>query len=938
MDRSVVNVGSIFLVPSVDWPQNLQEKQKLYPHLPTLAQIGVDINILNNDGGVPALVHNRDKGKPLLFVYTPSYYLELSASTRDDSYSIERISPLNLEEHEQLAQGALLLHATLWHICMQAKDIPHSQSNHQSVIETAWCQLKQQEHKTIPQEVPSAVTPVPAYEDYLNAVNALIDVLCRLEHDKSKLASATSYVGNVSSQARRKAIEMLREGKSTNRHLLQVLVDHTYQPYQCSTVELLDRALTVPDILLVQGAPGTGRTHTIVEFIRQCAAHKQRVLVTAKTQTAIARLLERLPDELNTIYLGPQEHSASAAHSQQMSVQVRDVQERLLQKTEDQAQQFARLVTFASAIDRWIDELKRIIAQFTEDGTEVVEILQRRDTIEQLINAPFQPRLNELRVALQQQEELLTRHKAKLSLYEQRHTAVKAGKRLFALDALISKLILFCTNHSGRLRRTINSLQAAYATLQQEYKQFDEIRQQMLREDPEYCSCEERVRQLTANSEGMYEEALKAAMILSQTVELLVPTQPPLEPLSIETLQQYLDWYTATRPLLEKKHALLSAWRAELSSHIEQLTPVLLDGAAVVAGTYADVAASRELEDRQFDLAIVAEAEQLSLPDLLIPLVSASRCILLGDRYQPPPCTSREVQTWLASLSPQTQQRLHLHNEEEVKRVTSVLTMSAFEALLTHQVDPDHVIYLTEQRSMPQVIADFVSEHVYEMPLSSEGEEAHQQDLLFKAPLVLIDTASLPFKQRRESTPTKRKRKKATDNPEGWGKAGYLNVAEARLLIDLAAACQSEGKEWQLLVPYQAQATLISRLVHQRIERKDFPASYSAMEQHIATVDALQGNLYDVVLYGFTRSNANGDIGMLQELRLLNAVMTHSRRQLILVGDMSTLKQARDNEFRQRSQALYDHVKQHGALLTYQECLDRLNTLSAKKSGNNCID
>lgn len=66
---------------------------------------------------------------------------------------------------------------------------------------------------------------------------------------------------------------------------------------QLSIVQRLERNSAV----VVQGPPGTGKTHTIANVICHYLAQGKRVLVTAKSDSALAVLQEKIPDEIRTL-------------------------------------------------------------------------------------------------------------------------------------------------------------------------------------------------------------------------------------------------------------------------------------------------------------------------------------------------------------------------------------------------------------------------------------------------------------------------------------------------------------------------------------------------------------------------------------------------------------------------------------------------------------
>jgi ATP-dependent RNA/DNA helicase IGHMBP2 len=57
----------------------------------------------------------------------------------------------------------------------------------------------------------------------------------------------------------------------------------------------------------------------------------------------------------------------------------------------------------------------------------------------------------------------------------------------------------------------------------------------------------------------------------------------------------------------------------------------------------------------------------------------------------------------------------------------------------------------------------------------------------------------------------------------------------------------------------------------------------------VGTVDSFRGQERDITAITFTRSNPQGEIGFLSNIRSMNVGMTRARRKLLLVGDFETL-------------------------------------------------
>ena len=57
----------------------------------------------------------------------------------------------------------------------------------------------------------------------------------------------------------------------------------------------------------------------------------------------------------------------------------------------------------------------------------------------------------------------------------------------------------------------------------------------------------------------------------------------------------------------------------------------------------------------------------------------------------------------------------------------------------------------------------------------------------------------------------------------------------------------------------------------------------------VNTVDGFQGQERDIILISLVRSNEQGNIGFLNDLRRMNVAMTRAKMKLIIIGDATTL-------------------------------------------------
>jgi superfamily I DNA and/or RNA helicase len=131
-----------------------------------------------------------------------------------------------------------------------------------------------------------------------------------------RLDRSTDEVGR---QRQRQAMDKARDAKSSRLAILRdvLLAKHPalferVAPHQALNQNLNDSqnqavafALTADDVAIIHGPPGTGKTTTLVELMRQITRSGQSVLAVAASNLAVDNMLERLLDAgENAIRLG----------------------------------------------------------------------------------------------------------------------------------------------------------------------------------------------------------------------------------------------------------------------------------------------------------------------------------------------------------------------------------------------------------------------------------------------------------------------------------------------------------------------------------------------------------------------------------------------------------------------------------------------------------
>ena len=306
--------------------------------------------------------------------------------------------------------------------------------------------------------------------------------------------------------------------------------------------------------------------------------------------------------------------------------------------------------------------------------------------------------------------------------------------------------------------------------------------------------------------------------------------------------------FTRARPAVGEKQAMREEAKQMLSDarRLEsQVVEQILDSVDVLCATLTGLD-SEILGRRTFDLAVVDEACQTTEPACWMPLLRSDRLILAGDHCQlPPTVISKEA-------------------------ASGGFGVSLFERLMA-MYGENASWRLTVQYRMHEAIMNFSSGQFYESSLiAAKVVAAHrlhdlpevEESELTIAPVDFIDTAGAGY----------------DEGPEPDGES-RLNESEARLVARKVEALLTAGligRQIAVIAPYAAQVRLLRELL-------------TAEGLEIDTVDGFQGREKEAVVISLVRSNGDGQIGFLADVRRMNVALTRARRKLIVIGDSATI-------------------------------------------------
>lgn len=275
----------------------------------------------------------------------------------------------------------------------------------------------------------------------------------------------------------------------------------------------------------------------------------------------------------------------------------------------------------------------------------------------------------------------------------------------------------------------------------------------------------------------------------------------------------------------------------------------LFGEAKVIASTLTG-SASHLLSGQKFGTLFIDEAAQALEAACWIAIRRASRVVLAGDHCQLPP-TVKSIAALKGGLGTTLMERI-------VARKPSVVTL------------------LTVQYRMNEQIMRFSSNWFYDGRVESAPEVKYRGILDYDNPITWIDTSESGAKE------------------EFVGESfGRINKTEAELTLEALKnyftkigrqRIADEHIDVGVISPYRAQVQLLRRMVRKAEFFKPYRGCIT-----VNTVDGFQGQERDIIVISLVRSNDDGQIGFLSDLRRMNVAITRARMKLIIVGSVQTM-------------------------------------------------
>ncbi|KAL8105137.1 DNA replication ATP-dependent helicase/nuclease JHS1 [Apium graveolens] len=344
--------------------------------------------------------------------------------------------------------------------------------------------------------------------------------------------------------------------------------------------------------------------------------------------------------------------------------------------------------------------------------------------------------------------------------------------------------------------------------------------------------------------------AVKAFLMRGATILLTSYTNSAIDNLLIKLKVQDIDFirigrYEAVHE--EVRGHCISATKLNSIKDIK----LRVDAVKVVAVTCLGIN-SPLLANKRFDVCIMDEAGQTTLPVALGPLMFASKFVLVGDHYQLPPLV-QSVEARENGMGTSLFCRLSEAHPQAISALQSQYRMCSAIMELSNAL-----IYGNRLRCGSLDIKNAKLKYTSLVLLSPWLQEVLNPD----RQVIFINTDMLPALEVKDC--------KTVNNPI----EAYI-VSE---VTDKLVCRGIQGEDIGIITPYNSQADLIRHCISTHVE--------------IHTIDKYQGRDKDCILVSFVRSSKNPrhyNSSLLGDWHRINVALTRAKKKLVMVGSCRTL-------------------------------------------------
>lgn len=661
--------------------------------------------------------------------------------------------------------------------------------------------------------------------------------------DYSNIASSgeisiSMRMAEIALDRQRKALKSIQYKENVNPEISEIIFNPSIATSKnnlmlsesdCKSKEIdksklvsLEKALTADNMFLLQGPPGTGKTTFISELVYQILNGNDKYRGNPDAKILIASQSHVAVDH-------------SLAKIKKLIPDIKMIRIGILDKLAESSREYTLDIFCREWTQKVIKNCKEALARYKQE-IGIDESLQEKNSIIIEIESINQE-ISELIDELETVETELERVNVLDSKWQFVNEKIATMKQMIAIKTVgvteehLSQIIDdFTENLSGLNDKLASVIDESIALAEQKIELQD--RSAFINEE--------------LGIKGREVNEWKELLGVSNNEEYL-QTKEEIQVALKENKKKYAKY--------SKVESLCKEWQKRVIQGDGLLQESIADS-TLVGATCLGIASLSSTIEFNFDWVIVDEAGKATPPEILVPICLGRKVVLVGDHKQLPPVVDE------ALLKLQDKERMNISKED--------LELSLFE-YLERSLSDDCKNILDEQYRMNPVIGDLISNLFYDGKLiskTSKEEKTIPLKMYESKPLVWLSTTSR----------SDRKEERISDS--------YRNTCEAKLIFEQLLEIDEElgelklKKETAIIAGYRGQRDWLIRLYE-----SSYKARFHNMTIEINTVDAFQGRETDIVFYSIVRSNDNGNLGFLKDVRRLNVAFSRARELLVVVGD-----------------------------------------------------